>query len=241
VARHRKKKALHTRSARKRSAFPKGLVWLVGLFLMVLGFAGIYHLYSKGQAASYHPLGLQSVPDDKHRSAKKPPVPVEKRRTSPKTRRQAGPTQSLAKQEAAQRFEFYQLLPGLEVPLPDPITPSPTVSRPLLPTTVKSHDAAPPTPKKGASSKTKSVPVYSKQAAARYMIQAKAYRHRERAEQLKNRLIGLGFKARNQEVEAEDGTWFRVMVGPFASESMATEQKKRLQRHQIHGILILQR
>ncbi len=193
----------------------------MGLFLILLGIAGLYHLYGTGQLARYNPLALKPVHTDKHHS-EKPPVPVEKRKASPKTHSK-NHTQALHKQEAAQRFEFYQLLPGLEVPLPDPLTPAPTVSRQL------------------AKSKTKSAPVYSKQAAPRYMIQARAYRHREGAEQLKNRLMGLGFKAKNQQVEAEDGTWFRVMVGPFASESIAAEQKKRLQQHQIHGILILQR
>jgi len=238
VARHRKKAVLHTRSSRKRRSFPKGLGWLVGLFLIVLGFAGIYHLYGRGQLAHYNLLKpvRERVPN-----ATASTVTVEKRRTTPRMRRQANPTQPIAKQELAQRFEFYQLLPGLEVPLPDPITPAPTVSRPTLPTTAKPSAIVHQTPNKIASSKTKSPPVYSKQAAPRYMIQAKAYRHREGAEQLKNRLRELGFKAKNQQVEAEDGTWFRVMIGPFASEAMAAEQKKRLQKHQIHGILILQR
>ncbi len=241
MARHRKKAALHTRSSRKRKSFPKGLGWLMSLFLIVLGFSGIYHLYGKGQLTNYNPLPLKPVHDEKHHSAEKPPVPVEKRKALSKTRRQANHTQSIPKQEAAQRFEFYQLLPGLEVPLPDPLTPAPTVSRPVLPTTAKPNDTAYQTPNKSANSKTKSVPVYSKQAAPHYMIQANAYRHREGAEQLKNRLMGLGFKAKNQQVEAEDGTWFRVMIGPFASEATAAEQKKRLQQYQIHGILILQR
>lgn len=222
MARHHKKAVLHTRSSRKRASFPRGLWWLMGLFMSVLGVAGLYHLYGTGPLAYYNPL-LKPVHDDKHRSAEKPQVSIEKRRASSKTRRQANHTQPIPKQGVAQRFEFYQLLPGLEVPLPDPITPAPTVSRSI------------------ASSKTKSAPVYSKQAAPHYMIQAKAYRQREGAEQLKNRLMGLGFKAKNQQVEAEDGTWFRVMIGPFASEAMAAEQKKRLQQHQIHGILILQR
>ncbi len=240
MARHRKKNVLHRRSSRKRASFPKGMWWLMGLFMSILGVASLYHLYGAGQLTRYNPLRPKAVHDRPHTTTP-PTATVEKRRASSKTHKQANHTQPLPKQEVAQRFEFYQLLPGLEVPLPDPITPAPTVSRAMLPSAAKPSDAVHQTSKQLARSKTKSVPVYSKQAAPHYMIQAKAYRHREGAEQLKNRLMGLGFKAKNQQVEAEDGTWFRVMIGPFASESMAAEQKKRLQQYQIHGILILQR
>ncbi len=223
MARHSKKHALRRRSTRKRSSFPKGLGWLLCLFAGILAFAVLYAKYESKETNT-----LKKAPEK---------ALVEKRRVPHKTHRQATGVIGTPKEEVAQRFEFYQLLPGLEVPLPDPIDPAPTVLRPLR--SADTEKKATPHP-----SKTKSAPVapvYSKQAASHYMIQAKAYRDRESAEQLKKRLIALGFKTRNQMVEAEDGTWFRVMIGPFEFETMALEQKKRLAQHHIQGILILQR
>lgn len=230
MARYAKKPVRKTHASRShtRSSFPKGLLWLGSLFLGVLAFVGLYPLYERYQQP--HPHNAQN--------AALPQASVEKR--TPSKRRRQNHVHPPAKQEAAQRFEFYQLLPGLEVPLPDPVEPAPTVSRPNA-APMPTHNTPLPKPTSLASQKTKLPPVYSKQAAARYMIQAKALRDREGAEQLTHRLKGLGFKARNQMVEAEDGTWFRVMIGPFAQEAIAAEEKKRLSRHQIQGILILQR
>ncbi len=140
------------------------------------------------------------------------------------------------KNEPPQRFEFYQLLPGMEVPIPDRTeekkhsphilakieTKDSTIS--LLP------PAKPPLPK-----------TQTKLAAAQYLIQAGAYRQLNSAESLQTRLHLQGFTPRIQKIEAEDGIWFRVTLGPFATEAIALNQKKRLARENIHGILILQR
>ncbi len=141
-----------------------------------------------------------------------------------------------ANHQIPEGFEFYQLLPGLEVPL-DPPAPSqahaqhrnlrgPTVDR-------QSTRERPSTPTRP--------PVTYKVAATRYLIQVGNFRQRTQAEKLGHSLRHLGFEPRNQMVEAEDGIWFRVTLGPFADEGRALQQKKRLQQQQIHGILILQR
>ncbi len=215
-----KQKKLRVRLSPKRRSLPKGWWLLVGLFLGTLSLAIAYHFYGDGKLSNYRLL----EPSSPKPQVAPPTVPVEKRKAHLDKNKQA----------TAQRFEFYQLLPGLEVPLPDPNEGAQTIARPKM----ASQTAPQVTPHNTFSKKA---PVYTKQAASRYMIQVGAYRHREGAEQLKTRMMGLGFKVKYQAVEAEDGTWFRVIVGPFANEALALEQKKRLQRHHIHGILILQR
>ena len=185
--------------------------------------------------------------------------------------RQAGKTKETPKTDLVQRFEFYQLLPGMEVPIPDTPTKVPPVAHTLIesppaPTPVidSENEIKPLTPKilpnteakelKKASkiSVKKTIPkqnvkeskkpnTQKKVAAAQYLIQAGAFREQQKAENLKARLATKGFTTRIQKIDAEDGIWFRVILGPFSTESTALNQKILLTKHKIQGILLLQR
>lgn len=127
-------------------------------------------------------------------------------------------TQARKKEPA--RFEFYQLLPGMEVPLPEPATETALNNAITKPTLAKTE---------------------TKLAAAQYLIQAGTFRALSNAESLKKRLYLKGMSAKIQKIDAEDGIWFRVTLGPFSSETIALSQKSRLAKEKIPGILILQR
>jgi len=180
----------------------------------------------------------------------------------------------------SQRFEFYHLLPGMEVPIPDtekwtpespklveklenkplpvskPITlaskpPSttpaktvaitPKLKKPERSTTLLGAAATLPTQPKTISPNTDLPQVQRKLAAAQYLIQVSAFRTVNQAEALKSRLVLQGFRPHIQKVRVQDGIWFRVTLGPFSTETMALKQKKQLEKHQIRGILFLQR
>ncbi len=127
-----------------------------------------------------------------------------------------------AQKKETPRFEFYQLLPGMEVPLPEPTT-----------TTTSAKTPPKPTPNLATTEK--------KLAAAQYLIQAGTFRSLVNAESLKKRLGLKGLTPQIQKIEAEDGVWYRVTLGPFASEALALNQKALLAKEKIPGILILQR
>ena len=124
---------------------------------------------------------------------------------------------------------------ALPVPAPKNVAPQTTLG--LAPVTC----IAPASISSASGKPIKLAEVQRKMAAAQYVIQVGAYRESTTADQLKARLSAQGIAARIQKVAAEDGTWFRVSCGPFPSESMALNQKKRLEKQQINGILILQR
>ena len=63
----------------------------------------------------------------------------------------------------------------------------------------------------------------------------------DQAEELKSRLVLQGFRPHIQKVRVQEDIWFRVTLGPFSTETMALKQKKQLEKHQIRGILFLQR
>lgn len=147
--------------------------------------------------------------------------------TTPKNSRKSKSTEARYSkthepQKEPARFEFYQLLPGMEVPLPEtPKEIATNTSKPTLkPTLAKTE---------------------TKLAAAQYLVQAGNFRALINAESLKKRLHLQGLFAKIQKIEAEDGVWFRVTLGPFPSETIALSQKSRLAKEKIPGILILQR
>jgi cell division protein FtsN len=93
-----------------------------------------------------------------------------------------------------------------------------------------------------ANNRVKAVPVErNKTKAAQYLIQAGMYRSVKEADGLKARLALLGFNTRLQKIDAENGLWFRVIIGPFLDESLAMAQQKKLETQNIKGILVKQR
>jgi len=243
-------------------------LWLmVGLFAGILGAVLVYVLLT-GQ------WSLKTLNPNTQTKA-------EVKRSKPTT------IVSNEKKETVQRFEFYQILPGMEVPIPDaqaetiastkqpqllppsttkepsvpkepstPVVPLPqTPSVPItkaspLPqvanNTIKSElskdtKKIKPVLKKSALEKPKLPPIERKVAAARYLIQIATFRQSTPAVELQKRLNSQGIAAMTQKISTKDGFWFRVAVGPFPSETVALNQKKRLDNHKIHGTLLLQR
>lgn len=86
------------------------------------------------------------------------------------------------------------------------------------------------------------VAVQQNLAAAQFIIQVGVYRELKKADVMKNRLVAQGFAPHIQKVQTQNRPgWFRVTLGPFPSEKIAQQHKKRLEKQKIRGILILQR
>jgi len=268
------RKIRHARRMSKRSqskVSPPAPIWLwllIGILIGILSATLLYFLLlaGKGNPQKVRPsLDLSDTPLIENKPLPKPKAVTQK-------------------EVKAQRFEFYHLLPGMEVPIPDidhtgvpgTLSQSPkpnidatpkgfekaldatsqklkaiqtTKSSPLNPL-LQAQKATPkskfiPTPLALAHPKSrpsKTIPHTDKKiAAAHYLIQVSAFRQINQAEKLKAQLAVQGFSPRIQKVLAQDGTWFRVILGPFASETMALKQKKYLEKYKIHGILFLQR
>lgn len=184
----------HTGSRNPSLAF----VWLsIGIFLGIGGMGMAYLFFRQ------HPPQIQTTAAFETASSKQKP---QKAKLTEKSTYQA-----------SQRFEFYNLLPGMEVEIaekPNKEKASPTVQ--------------------ASKEKPKQNP--------KYLVQAGIFQDLAAADALKARLALQGFSAHIQKVQTQEGfTWFRVTLGPFASESLALNQKKQLSSQKISGILILQR
>lgn len=111
------------------------------------------------------------------------------------------------------RFDFYTMLPELEVVVPEPET------RPARP------GDAPPAPPKVEEPGT-------------YMLQAGSFRQFQEADRMKASLALLGIQADIQRVQVNSDTWHRVRVGPFRDNAELNRIRERLHANQIQTLLM---
>lgn len=106
------------------------------------------------------------------------------------------------------RFDFYTILPELEIAIPE-------------------EDLIP--------SKKPSV---TQQAAGDYILQVGSFKQSEQADQLKARLALQGIEASIQSVAINSDTWHRVRIGPINDLSTLNQVRKRLQKNGIASIVV---
>jgi cell division protein FtsN len=133
------------------------------------------------------------------------------------------------------RFEFYKLLPEMEVVVPEAEqrrlrdqSPPPAASTP----TPAPRSASPP-------AAAPSAPPSPARAGTRYLLQAGAFQNFTDADRMKAQLALMGVEASIQSVELSGGeTWHRVRVGPFSEAGEVNRVRQRLQSNGIEAILL---
>jgi len=151
----------------------------------------------------------------------------------------AAPATAAAEQRpsAKPRFDFYNILPEMEVVVPDEelvgkppvIPPKPLSPQKEEPATkaaeaVEEKTASAPTP--GASGNS-------------YLLQVASFRTVADAERLKARLALLGIQAQIQQVTVNGkDTYHRVRTGPYAGKESVTEARALLTRNGLESIAI---
>lgn len=194
-----------------------GWVWLCsGILIGIIGVIVIHSYMS-------HPSKIKALSANASIRAHKPKA------------QQTEATKPSTKNEAPKKYEFYTLLPGMEVQLPpttNPSTPplatSPVVGqtpRPAATVVKQTPRIAPPitkqpkqapltklvtnlphaNPKTTAAPKEESPTVQSKLAAAHYLIQAGVFALAEDAKELATRIEAKGFKPQLYKVKMRNG------------------------------------
>ena len=114
-------------------------------------------------------------------------------------------------------FDFYQLLPKIEVPGPNT---APATTRPIT-------EPTPPATKPLQTPST-----------TRYVLQVASFKSFTDADALKAKLSLLGLQVNVRHYEANDHQdWYRVWIGPYASQDDAHEAQQRLHREHINSLL----
>lgn len=185
------------RRRRKRQS-PPGWLWLlaglaIGLFVALL-------------------LYLQQRPDKPVQAevAVPPRHPQAMPERSQDTRDVRKPAAKIPPPPPKPRFDFYTILPEMEVPVPeDEITG-------------KAREGVPQV-----------------EAPGTYLLQAGSFRTREQADQLKAKLALLGLQSDIQTVTINNKeTWHRVRVGPFTDLKALNTARARLKENNLDAILL---
>ncbi|MEJ2576322.1 MAG: SPOR domain-containing protein [Gammaproteobacteria bacterium] len=123
---------------------------------------------------------------------------------------EAGPAAATERAAAAPkpRFDFYTLLPSMEV-----VVPEEELSEPERP------------PAEQPSERAAAAPV-------NYLLQVGSFRKAADADRLKAQLALLGFSSHVQRVEGTgSGTWHRVRTGPFEGAAELRAARQRLEEN----------
>jgi cell division protein FtsN len=176
-----------------------GWIWLLVGF--ALGLVVALLVYLNGQSALQ---GLQKstflIPNEAN------PQPT-----------QDQPTQDGQKEASSsapkRRFDFYTLLPELDVTVPE--TPKPV-------------------------QEVKVSPKVTKQAKSRgYVLQVGSFRKYQDADSLKARIALMGIESSIQTVHVNNSTWHRVRVGPYTDREQLNRIRDSLRNNNVKAILMM--
>jgi cell division protein FtsN len=132
------------------------------------------------------------------------------------------------------RFDFYTLLPEMEVVVPEEeIAPPParSVQRPAV-------ESTPVTQPEPASPAAKATPAKASPVET-YLLQVGSFRNGEQAERFKAELALLGLETSIQKVTIDNkSTYHRVRVGPFHDSGSLNNARSRLSKQGIESRVI---
>lgn len=183
----------HSRGRARGQSKPRSMMppFLVGLTLGLAVAVGVY-LVDHGYVSLEALLGEERTT---------PPTPIPKTTEAPRP-----------------RFDFYTILPEMEVVIPEEPAAGVETPRPVAP---------PPSAPAAAS-----VPVSG------YILQAGSFRSAGDADTLKAQLALLGYEASVQTVTINQDTYHRVRLGPFASRERADAARAQLAGNAVSTILL---
>jgi len=187
-----------SRATRKQKKSLPGYVWLLSGLAIGLFVAFIVYLDKQPENDTDFGSAVQVELEKLKQQAKKKDT---------KKAEAVSDNASTGKKE--QKFNFYTLLPELEVLIPE-------------------NETRPPDTKNKISGTSKT----SKQ----YVLQVGSFQNLDDAEKLKANLAFLGLSASIQHVTVNKQAWHRVRTGPYKDKQQLYKNQKTLKRNNIHGI-----
>ncbi|MDU9413710.1 SPOR domain-containing protein [Pseudomonas sp. zfem005] len=228
-----KKKAAPKRGASRYQAPPKkpvpGWVWLA-MGLVIGGFVVMLMKLEPGRD------DIRRTKPEQQQAANGKPTP----------RPQAGGQQQpqAMPEPTKPKYDFYTLLPESEVIVPPDAmpkeTPPTTPTQPVTPEEAAKIDAAraeaalagqvPPPP-----------PTVAKAPVTQFFLQAGSFRKKDDADRVRAQIILLGQNVQVESGTVREETWYRVLVGPFATREQLAGAQKQLAGSGFGNLLLQQR
>lgn len=187
----------------KKSGQLPGWVWLLGG--LTIGLFIAFLVYLDKNTPSNRKEGLSKVLDQTLKEINKSDKDKDKTKPTPVSVAQPIPSTT---PKPAPKFDFYYILPEMEVAVPD---------------------------QELAKSGTKEKPLDSNTS---YILQAASFKSREEADRLKAKLALAGVEANIQSVTINNDPWYRVRVGPMNDLALLNKTRKRLQENGITAIVV---
>lgn len=182
-------------------------MWLLGGLLLGLGLAAfvVYGGFAPGL-----------------RTSTAQPEPQSDATPAANGQRPAGNSEAAPAGNAKPRYDFYTVLPEMEVLIPDSeLQERVRAEKPAANTTGQPATATVPPP-----------------GGVRYRLQAASYRDPRQAEETKARLALLGVSASVQSVNINGSTYHRVYVGPYTSAGEVERVKQQLASNGMQAITV---
>jgi len=131
----------------------------------------------------------------------------------------AAAMQATPKHSGAQtpQYDFYRMLPRLNVPVPQE----------------DEHSSRPPPPAAAAVSAS----AHEADDGPSYVLQVGSYRSSAEADEVRARLARAGIAAQVERVAEGSGTWNRVRIGPLSDAKLA-KVREQLRIARMHALLI---
>ncbi len=131
------------------------------------------------------------------------------------------------------KFDFYKILPEMEVPVQDWEKEDKQAEKPNKPETVADKDN-----KDGKSGKDAAKPAKPAERGA-YVLQIGSYKSYEEADQAKAKLAmqGIGATIQRVVINGQD-VWFRVHVGPLSDPNQVKAMRLKLQQSNTEFIVL---
>ncbi|MEN8128629.1 MAG: SPOR domain-containing protein [Pseudomonadota bacterium] len=180
--------------------------WLWFIMGLAVGLVVAFFIYLNGQQAlkkSRH-AAFSPVPEIQDRAIE------QSQEASPATRR---------------KFDFYTLLPELEVLVPE--TPSQEQTQQI------SRPAATDASRDSKKSPSRSSPAY--------ILQVGSFQKPHEADSLKAQLALLGVESNIQRVRVDRSTWYRVRIGPYNNRKQLNRIRAKLSKNKIDTLLVMAR
>lgn len=188
----------------RRRSLP-GWIWL--LTGLSIGLAVAFIVYLNGQKALKE--SRQNAAD----------IPVETIAKQTKTQ----PVQQ-STTPANQRFDFYTLLPELEV---------------VVPQETQQHKQTIPRQKPLPSESSPDPPRNNPKISGGYLLQAGSFQKLQEADSLKAKLALIGIESNIESVHVNTETWHRVRIGPYQNRSQLNQVRARLRKNNVETLLLI--
>lgn len=222
----RKKPAPKRGASRNRAPAKKpmpGWIWLacglaIGVFVMLL-------------------MNLKPGDDAIKRAAEQKAQHSQKKAQEAKAKADAGPDKP--------KYDFYTLLPGSEVIVPpeavDQAPPTPA-AKPVTPEEAAKIDTARAEAALAGEVPPPPPPVIAKApVTTTYFLQAGSFRRKDDADSVRAQIIMLGQSVNVESGKVRDETWYRVLVGPFATREALNKSQSTLSKNGFNNLLLQQR